>query len=279
MTTASTLRVAYTPDSDDVFNYYAWEHGHVSLPPSDPPVVFERGHIIELNHAARAGRCDVVGISSVIYPQVADDYWILAVGNSVGRGWGPVLASRRFESAGELEGRRVGVGGHPTTGSVLAGLYCPGLELVEMKYDEIADAVAADELAAGVMIHEELLHFPEKGLRPVLDLGRAWTEDTGLPLPVGLNLVRRSLGPDLAGRIAVTARASLQWGLDHPEETFDFARRFGRGCAEQHVAMFSNEDTLCLPADVREAMQLLFARVAAAGISPRLDSFRVIEAA
>ncbi|MBI4579835.1 MAG: ABC transporter substrate-binding protein [Planctomycetes bacterium] len=272
----ASLRVAYTPDSDDAFNYYAWEHGRIEL--DGWPAEFHRDHIIALNRSAMENRFDVVGVSSASYPLLAERYWVLAVGNSVGRGYGPVLASKHHRTPGELRGKRVAVAGIPTTGGALAAMYCPGAELVEMRYDRIADAVAAGEYDAGVMIHEELLFFPQKGLTRVCDLGAAWCEDTGLPLPVGLNLVHKGLGRGLARRIAGTCRRSLQWGLDHFEEAYAFASRFGRGCSQRHIEMFSNADTLCLPPDVRRAMGLMFQRVADLGLGPRIEHWEIIDA-
>ncbi len=270
------LRVAYTPDSDDAFNYYGWEHGRVRLDGFEAE--FQRGHIIALNRLAAAGEAEVVGVSSAFFPQIADRYWILSVGNSIGRGYGPVLAAKRAFSLAELRGRRIAVGGMPTTGGALAAMYCPGAELAEMRYDRIADAILAGEVDAGVMIHEELLYFPEKGLERVCDLGAAWCEDTGLPLPVGLNVVSRALGREAARAVARTCVRSLRWAQAHFEEAFAFAAQFGRGCAQQHIAMFSNEDTACMPADVRAALPILFARVAALGLAPRIEAYEIIDA-
>jgi 1,4-dihydroxy-6-naphthoate synthase len=269
------LLVAYTPDSDDAFNYYAWEHGHVRLPGFR--ATFLRDHIIALNRLAAAGDVGVVGISSAFYPAIADRYWILSVGNSVGRDYGPVLAARDYTRLDQLRGKRIAVGGMPTTGGALALMYCPGATLVEMRYDLIADAVAAGEVEAGVMIHEELLFFPSKGLTRVCDLGAAWCEDTGLPLPVGLNVVRRSIGRAAAVEIARTCARSLRWAHSNFDEAFAFAQRFGRGCAQQHVAMFSNEDTVRLPVDVRVALPLMFERVAALGLGPRVANIEIID--
>lgn len=272
----ATVSVAYTPDSDDAFNYYAWEHGRVELP--GLAATFEREHIIALNRAAQREKYDVVGISSAIYPAMADRYWILASGTSVGRGYGPVMVSRHYRTLSELRGKRISVGGIPTTGGALAAMYCPDATFTEMRYDKIADAVATGEYDAGVMIHEELLFFPQKGLHEVADLGATWCEDTGLPLPVGLNIARRALGTDTARGIARTCRRSLQWAHDHFDEAFAFARGFGRGCAMDHVRMFSNADTLCLAPDARQALRVMFDRVAALGIGPRVEHFEVIDA-
>ncbi len=272
----SVLRVAYTPDSDDAFNYYAWEHGRITLPGFKAS--FHRDHIIALNRLAADDAAEVVGISSAFYPSIADRYWILSVGTSVGRGYGPVLASKHYSRLEDLRGKRIAVGGMPTTGGALALMYCPGATLVEMRYDRIADAVIVGEVDAGVMIHEELLFFPEKGLARVRDLGAAWCEETGLPLPVGLNVVSRRVGRETAGTIAATCIESLRWAHEHFDEAFAFAQQFGRGCAQQHIAMFSNDDTACLPDDVRRAIPLMCDRVAALGLGPRIAPPEIIDA-
>lgn len=277
-TAKQTISVAYTPDSDDAFNYYAWEFRRIGLQTPGYDARFEHDHIIALNRAADEERYDVVGVSSVAYPGLADRYAVLAVGNSVGRGYGPVLVSRHYRSVRELRGKRVAVAGIPTTGGALAMMFCPGAQFIEYSYDKIADAILAGEFDAGVMIHEELLYFGEKGLIRVADLGAAWCQETGLPLPVGLNIVRRALGGDLARDIARTCRRSLEWGHEHFDEAFAYASRFGRGCAAQHVQMFSNNDTLCLPGDVRRAMRVMFDRVAALGIGPAVGEIEVVDA-
>ncbi len=271
------LRIAYTPDSDDVFNYYGWESGHLGLQDKSIKPIFERDHIIALNHAAERAEYDVVGVSSVCFPSLEKDYWILPVGNSVGRKYGPVLASKHFSSLEELKGKRIAVAGMPTTGGVLAAMYCPGAELIEEQYDLIGDKVAAGEYDAGVLIHEELLSVEEKGLLRVCDLGLTWCEDTRLPLPVGLNLVRKSLGRELATEIAALCHRSLQWSHAHYDEAFAVASQVGCGHAEDHIRMFSNDDTLYLKEDVRQAMRIMFTRIADLGLGPRLDTYEILD--
>jgi len=272
------LSIAYTPDSDDAFNYYAWEFGRVSLQTAGYHPQFVRNHIIALNRAAQEEQYDIVAVSSVAYPQLADRYWVLSVGNSVGRGYGPVLVSKYDLTIDQLQGKRIAVAGIPTTGGALAMMYCPDAAFFEVQFDQIADAVVAGKYDAGVMIHEELLHYPEKGLRCVSDLGKTWCDDTGLPLPVGLNIIRKKLGKDLARDAAATCQRSLKWAQDHFDEAFAFASQFGRGCSQKHVELFSNDDTMCLPQDARRAMRIMFDRVAALGIAPPIDSFEVIDA-
>lgn len=276
---AREISVAYTPDSDDVFNFHAWESGHVGLPEFHPN--FHRNHISVLNHAAASGLHDVVNVSAVMYPVLADRYRILAVGTSVGRGYGPVLVSATDRDIASLSGARVAVADISTTGGVLARLACPDdTRFVTRPYHRIADAILAGEVDAGVMIHEELVHFPELGLHRVLDLGADWQDRTGLPLPVGLNLVKRSLGLEAARRIVRVCRASLAWGLAHPTEALAAANRFGRGRAEQFIPMFSNDDTLRFPEDVRRGLELLLDRVADLGLGPRLspESLEIVDA-
>ncbi|MCG3179775.1 MAG: 1,4-dihydroxy-6-naphtoate synthase [Phycisphaerae bacterium] len=272
-TEAATLSVAYTPDSDDAYCYWALEHERLTVP--QLRFRFSRNHIIALNHAAMAERHDVTAVSSAVYPLLAARYRVLSAGTSVGRGYGPVLAARQACRLGDLAGKRVAVAGVQTTGGFLAVKFCPGAEFVQMPYDRIADAVAAGQVDAGVMIHEELLAFDRKGLVKVADLGQAWCESTGLPLPVGLNLVHRRVADPSA--IADAIRRSLLYARSHHDEAMVFAAGFGRGCAKSHVEMFANEDTLRLPDDVREAMGLLFAETQRLGLTAGLDDFEIVE--
>ncbi len=183
----------------------------------------------ELNQAALEGTYAVTAISSVLYPLIADRYAILSVGTSVGRGYGPVLVSKRFRHAEDLAGKRVGVGGIPTTGWLLLRWLCPDAVAVEMPFDQVGEAILRGEVDAGVMIHEELLFYPRLGLYRVADLGAEWCLHHDLPLPVGLNVVRRDLGKPLMERLCDVIRASLHFGLDHREDALAWASRYGRG--------------------------------------------------
>jgi 1,4-dihydroxy-6-naphthoate synthase len=280
MTAGRRLGIAYTPDSDDAFYYDALETGRVTLPGFVPR--FSREPICALNRAAVRGVHDVTAISSVIYPQIASQYAILSVGTSVGRGYGPVLVGKGTQSLEALRGRRVGVGGIPTTGWFLLRCLCPEALPVEMPFDRIADAVTSGEIEAGVMIHEELLYYPQLGLHCVADLGALWCQRHGLPLPVGLNVIRRSLGSEAMRRIASAIRRSLQYALDHSEETLSRVRRFGRGtagrCTNPFVAMFANQDSLCMPADVRTALRVLFCQVVDHGFADEVPPIDIVEA-
>jgi 1,4-dihydroxy-6-naphthoate synthase len=279
MSAVTPLTIAYTPDSDDAFYYDALETGRVRLP--GYRTSFCREPISALNRAARRGRYDVTAISSVAYPQLAARYAILSVGTSVGRGYGPVLVSNADRTPGDLRGRRVGVPGVPTTGWFLLRWLCPEAVPVEMGFDRIAPAVAAGELDAGVMIHEELLYYPRLGLRRVADLGAEWCRRQGLPLPVGLNVVRRELGMAAMQRICAAIRSSLEHSLAHPAEALARVGRLGRGiegrCTERFVAMFANADSVRMPPDVRAALCVLFRQVVDLRLGSAVPAIDIVE--
>jgi 1,4-dihydroxy-6-naphthoate synthase len=279
MNPARTLTVAYTPDSDDAFYYFALETARLSLP--GVRLAFHRAPMSELNREALAGTYPITAISSVAYPAVADRYAILSVGTSVGRGYGPVLVSRLYHRVAELRGRRVGVAGIPTTGWLLLRWLCPEAVAVPMPFDAIGEAVVRGELDAGVMIHEELLYYPRLGLHRVADLGAEWCWAHDLPLPVGLNVVRRDLGEPLMERLCAGIRRSLQVALVKRTEALAWVSRFGRGadgqCTKPFVEMFANRDSLRMPADVRQALGVLLGQAADLGVGPVVPSLDIIE--
>lgn len=278
--TAPTLRIAYTPDSDDAFYYDALEIGQVEL--SGYEMEFLRQPMSVLNRAAAHGLYEISAISSIIYPQIARSYAILSVGSSVGRGYGPVLVSREPRAPAELAGRPVGVGGIPTTGWFLLRCLCPQAVPIEMPFDRIADAVATGELEAGVMIHEELLYYPRFGLHRVVDLGAEWCQRHGLPLPVGLNVIRRDLGMPAMQRICTALRRSLRYGLEHKPEALARVCRYGRGiegrCTDRFVSMFANEDSVCLADDARMGLRVLLSQAADMGLAETVPPLDIVEA-
>jgi 1,4-dihydroxy-6-naphthoate synthase len=273
------LTIAYTPDSDDAFYYFALETGRLTIPGFR--FNFERQPMRVLNLAALANQFEITAISSVIYPKIADRYSILSVGTSVGRGYGPVLVSRNFSNPQELKGRRVGVPGIPTTGWLLFRWLCPEAIPVEMPFDEIGSAVVLGEVDAGVMIHEELLYYPQLGLKCVVDLGAEWCRQHDLPLPVGLNVIRRDLGRPTVERMCSVIRHSLEMALEDREEALAWVSRFGRGvegkCTRPFVEMFANDDSLWMPDDVRRALLVLLRQAVALGIGESVPHLDVVE--
>jgi 1,4-dihydroxy-6-naphthoate synthase len=261
--------IGCTPDPDDAFAWHALATRQVAPPPGvELEVRF--ASIGELNDQTAAGAIDIAAISSVFYPRIARDYAILRPGASVGRGYGPRLAARSALSLDELDGKRVGVPGRTSSGTALLRLFVPGARLVPLPFEDVALAVAGGELEAGVLIHEELMSHGDHRLVSVACLGDLWMRRTQLPLPVGLNVIRRSLGQALCAELARSVRDSMLHALAHREEATDWALRFSkarhREVAERFIAMFANSDTVSLPPDCVRGLERLYAELRGAGL-------------
>ena len=189
------IRLAHSPDSDDAFMFYALATGKVRL----PGVKFEHilSDIESLNQAAKKEVYDVTAISFYAYPFVADKYVLMDCGASFGEGYGPIVVSGHPIKKNELAGRKIAIPGMLTTSYLALKLFEPNVETVTMPFDKILDAVQNKEVEAGLLIHEGQLLFSQMGLHRVVDLGLWWQEQTGLPLPLGANAIRRKLGEDL----------------------------------------------------------------------------------
>lgn len=278
-TTTKVLRFGYTPDPDDAYHYYALERSRID-PPDGSRALFVRAHVEELNRMARRGVLEVTAVSAITWPLVRDRYLILSSGSSVGRGYGPVLATRRGGRKLDLRGRRVAVPGLHTTGCFLLRLFYDDCELVEMPFDRVAQSVAGGEVDAGVLIHEELLRGPAGGLVARECLGERWASATGLPLPVGLVLGRRDLGRKLLDGIRGALHDSMAYALSHREDALAFARRFRRSPDEDmfldYVDKFANADTLEMPDDVVLGLRELYARGMERGLLPEAPDLEIL---
>ncbi len=274
-----TLRVGHTPDMDDAFMFYAIASGAIPM----DGLAFE--HVIEdiqaLNRRALQAELDVTAISAASYPVLAKDYWILSVGSSVGQGYGPVLISTTPKTSEELSGRRVAVPGLHTTACLLLRLAIPEITPVEMPFAQIPQAVLDGSVEAGLVIHEWQLTYRDAGLLPVLDLGLWWQQQVKLPLPLGLNVVKQSLGKPTAKRAAGLLRDSILYAFAHQEEALAYALTFGRGTdpirARQFIGMYVNEESLILSTHCREGLRTLFELGHQAGLIPRVPRLSVIE--
>ncbi len=275
------IRFAYTPDPDDAFHFCALQTGQLALPAGFMPT-FTHDHIKNLNESCRRGDFDVCAISSIYYPQIEDSYVIMGSGTSVGRGYGPVLACHATDSRDTLAGCRVAVPGATTTGAFLLNYFYTDFESVSMPFDQVADAIIARDVAAGVLIHEELLNYRQQPLRKICCLGQRWFEHSGLPLPVGLLVAKRALGAVRLQQIARLLYDSMAWALDHRVQAMHFASTFGRGpmsaIREDFVAKFANEDTLSMPADVRLGLGALYAKAHKHGFISHQPALDLIDA-
>jgi 1,4-dihydroxy-6-naphthoate synthase len=271
----ATLRLAHSPDSDDAFMFYALATGKVRL----PGVKFTHilSDIESLNHAAHQETYDVTAVSFYGYAFVADKYVLLDCGASFGEGYGPIVVSSHPIKKTDLAGRRIAIPGEMTSSYLALKLYEPNVQTVTMPFDKILDAVKAQEVEAGLLIHEGQLLFSEIGLHRVIDLGQWWQETTNLPLPLGANAIRRSLGPELGMQVARIIRESVTYALEHREAALDYAMQFARdmdpALADKFIGMYVNRWTLDYGEEGRRAVRELLSRGAAVGLVP--SSFRV----
>ena len=276
---SAVIRVGHTPDMDDAFMFYAIAAGAIPM----DGLRFE--HVIEdiqtLNCRAQHAELDMTAISAASYPALAGDYWIVSVGSSVGQSYGPLLIAACPRTPQELDGRRIAVPGLATTAHVLLRLVLPQFVPVEMPFAQIPEAVLKGEVDAGLVIHEWQLTYRDAGLLPILDLGVWWQQETRLPLPLGLNVVKKSLGREAARQVATILRDSILYAFAHQEQALAYAMRYGRGIdvnrARQFVGMYVNEESLTLSKPCREALRLLYQRAKDAGLIPRAPRLSVIE--
>lgn len=275
----TAITIGHTPDLDDAFMFYAMATGKVAL--NGWRIEHVIADIQTLNQRALNAELDVTAISAASYPLIAKEYWILSVGSSVGQGYGPLVVSSRPYSLEELSGRRIAVPGLQTTASLVLRLAAPNSIPVPMSFEQIPDAVLAGEVDGGLLIHERQLTYHDQGLLPIVDLGLWWQQRMKLPLPLGLNVVKQSLGRPLAKRIAQALRESILFAMSHQEDALAASMRFGRGIdparARQFVSMYVNEDTLSLSRQTRKALRLLYQQAYQAELIPSRPPLRIIE--
>jgi 1,4-dihydroxy-6-naphthoate synthase len=268
------ITVAHSPDSDDAFMFYGLASGKV---PTDG---IEVDHLLcdieTLNQRAFDGTYEVSAVSFNAYAHLTDRYLLLPHGSSMGDRYGPIVVARA-DGPSSTSGVTVAVAGTLTTSYLALKLYDPDVETVVMPFDRIQDAVRDGEVAAGLLIHEGQLTYEAAGLHKVLDLGEWWLLETGLPLPLGVNLVRRDVGDRLHDLSAVLLE-SIQAGLANRREAMRYAMRFGRGIDaatnERFVDMYVNERTCDYGDEGRAAVAELLRRGDAIGAFPepvRLD--------
>jgi 1,4-dihydroxy-6-naphthoate synthase len=271
-----TITVAHSPDSDDAFMFYALAEGRVDT--EGLAFVHELSDIESLNRRAMAGELAVTAVSFHAYAHLADRYLLLPHGASFGDGYGPVVVARRPIAREAIDSGAVPVAspGPWTTAALALRLWAPGARTRPLPFDRIQEAVRDGEEEAGLLIHEGQLTFGDEGLTGIIDLGRWWKEETGLPLPLGGNVVRRDLGPERIGRISRVLSRSIEYGLAHRTEALDHALRYARGLdrdrADRFVAMYVNAWTQGYGEAGRRAVQLLLDRAHAAGLTPAVTA-------
>lgn len=265
-----TVRIGHSPDPDDAFMFYALTAGKVSIPGVRVEHLLE--DIESLNRRARSAELEVTAVSFATYLLIADRYRMMDPGASMGKGYGPILVAREPVPAAELEQRVVAIPGKHTTAALLLRLYVGDPPVIEVAFDKIPHAVLEGQADLGLLIHEGQITHARLGLVKVLDLGEAWQRETGLPLPLGVNVMRRDLGDELHRALSQGLRDSIAWAHANVDEALEYAMRYGRGIdretCRRFVLMYVNDYTVSLGAEGRAAVERLFAEAHRRGLVP-----------
>ena len=260
------ITVAHSPDSDDAFMFYGLASGAVKVDGIEVDQVLS--DIETLNRAAFEGKYEVTAVSFNAYTHLVDKYALLPHGASMGDKYGPILVARRpivaVENGGSLRGLKIGIPGTLTSAYLTLQMFDPDFTSEVMPFDEIQQAVADGRLDAGLLIHEGQLTYAAEGLRKVVDLGEWWFEKTGgLPLPLGGNIIRRDLGPELMQKVSKMLHDSIAHALNNRADAVDYAQQFGRGLdrkdTDKFVGMYVNQLTLDYGKRGRAALEVFFA--------------------
>ncbi len=266
------IQIAHSPDSDDAFMFYGLATSKIRVP--GYKFVHHLTDIETLNHRAiNEAFYDVTAISFHAYPYMQENYTLMTCGGSMGDGYGPMLVAPRKYSFAEIAKLRIAIPGTLTTAYLALRLCCPEIETFVVDFDKIIPAVVAGEYDAGLLIHEGQLTYGNDGLIKILDLGQWWrTETGGLPLPLGGNAIRRSLGPEVMFTTTHAVRDSIQHALDNREEATQYSMQFARdldpNLASRYIGMYVNQRTLDYGDDGREAIRRILQMGHERGIIP-----------
>jgi 1,4-dihydroxy-6-naphthoate synthase len=266
----SRITVAHSPDSDDAFMFFGLASGNVDTGGLAIDQVL--ADIETLNRAALEGRYEVTAVSFHAYAHLVDKYALLPHGASMGDRYGPIVVAREGGPAG-VKGSRIAIPGTLTTAYLALRLYEPSFDYVVVPFDRIQQTVAEGGADAGLLIHEGQLTYAEDGLRKIVDLGEWWAEKTGgLPLPLGGNIIRRDLGPEMIARVSKMLHESIAYALAHRPEAVEYALQFGRGLdrarTDTFVGMYVNELTLSYGERGRQGVERLMAEAFERGLIP-----------
>jgi 1,4-dihydroxy-6-naphthoate synthase len=264
------VRIGHSPDPDDAFMFYALTAGKVRIPGVRIEHVLE--DIETLNRRSRTSELEVTAVSFATYILIAEQYRMMDPGASMGKGYGPILVARRPIPAAEIERHVVAIPGKHTTAALLLRLYVGDPALIEVAFDKIPQAVLEGQADLGLLIHEGQITHQQMGLTKVLDLGESWQSDTGLPLPLGVNVMRRDLGEDVHRALSQALRDSIAWAHANVDEALEYAMRYGRGIDKEtcrrFVLMYVNDFTLALGPQGRAAIERLFTMAHRKGLIP-----------
>jgi 1,4-dihydroxy-6-naphthoate synthase len=279
MVSERVIRVGHSPDPDDAFMFYGLASGKVKLQGIRIEHLLE--DIQSLNERALRSELEVTAISAHAYPGVADNYWIMRTGASMGEGYGPVIISRKYRSLSDLKGKTVATPGPLTTATLLFRTFTEGIQNRDMPFDSIMDAIDREDVDAGLLIHEGQITYQAMGYHKILDFGEFWEKETGgLPLPLGLDVVRKDVGIDLARTLSRGLRDSIAFGYEHMEESIPYAMQWGRGIdhktGERFVKMYVSQLTIDMGDKGRKGLEFLFQKGAEQGLIPAVSTFELV---
>jgi 1,4-dihydroxy-6-naphthoate synthase len=267
----TTIHLAHSPDSDDAFMFYALADGQIDT--DGISYIHELQDIETLNGRALRGELDVTAVSIHAYAYLSDRYALLPHGASMGDGYGPMLVSKNPMTRAQIAGKRIAIPGLMTSAYLALKLYQPDFIPVAIAFDKIQDAVQHGDVDAGLLIHEGQLTYKDEGLHLVADMGAWWKEKTGLPLPLGGNVIRKDMPRDLQRKVSRHLRESIAFGLDHRKNALDHAMRFARGLerskADTFVGMYVNDWTLDYGDRGRQAIRLFLEEGVRSGVISR----------
>lgn len=259
MPEAKSITVAHSPDADDAFMFHALANHKVDT--GWLTINHELCDIETLNQRAKRNELEVTAVSFHAYPYIADKYVITRAGASMGDRYGPVLVSKEPLNPAELKGRKVAVPGPLTSATLAMRLYDDSVELVNLDFNKVQDAVLDGSVDAGVIIHEGQVTYNDLKLFKVVDLGEWWYTKHELPLPLGCNVARRDLGEEVIAQFSRCFSASIRYALEHREEALDYALTYGRGLdrsrADKFVGMYVNDYTIDIGERGMKAAKLL----------------------
>ena len=269
--TTQRITVAHSPDSDDAFMFFGLASGSVETGGIEVDQVL--ADIETLNRAAFEGKYEVTAVSFHAYAHLVDKYALLPHGASMGDKYGPIVVARQ-DGPTQVKGSRIAIPGTLTTAYLALRIYEPSFEYVVVPFDQIQQAVLEGKAEAGLLIHEGQLTYEEEGLRKIVDLGEWWSDRTGgLPLPLGGNIIRRDLGPEMIAKVSKMLHDSIAYALSHREEAVEYAIQFGRGLdrarTDRFVGMYVNDLTLSYGDRGRRGVERLMADAFERGLIPQ----------
>jgi 1,4-dihydroxy-6-naphthoate synthase len=265
------ITVAHSPDSDDAFMFYGLASNNVDT----GGIVVDQvlSDIETLNRAAFEGKYEVSAVSFHAFAHLSDKYALLPHGASMGDNYGPIVVAKQNAGPAGVKGSRIAIPGELTTAYLALRLYEPDFDFVVVPFDQIQQAVLDGTAEAGLLIHEGQLTYQDEGLRKIVDLGEWWNQRTGgLPLPLGGNIIRRDLGPDMIRKVSKLLHDSIAFALSHRSDAVTYAETFGRGLdrakTDKFVGMYVNDLTLGYGERGRKAVEQLMTEAFEKGLIP-----------